>query len=564
MTKMIARPIATLCAALLAMTVAATAMATPPPVRPKLIVTISVDQFSADLFAQYRGRFVGGLKRLQSGVVFPSGYQSHAATETCPGHSVILSGRYPAHTGMVGNGYWDPARAATVYCIDDPASPSATGGPARGPGPLRASTLGAWLKDADPASQVWAVAGKDRAAVPMAGARGDGVFWWNETAGGFTTYVPEGTTAAARLAPVAGFNTALLAGWKARAPQWVPRDRQCTALNGKRRYGQFDIDHKVPPAGWTPPARGSGFANDPAFQNWFRASPEFDRATLDLAARLVIDQRLGTRASTDLLIVGLSATDYVGHRYGSQGPEMCDQLAWLDARLGAFLARLDALKLAYVVALTADHGSIDAAERAAEHGAPAARLDTASLLGGLNADLQKQFNLDYQPLTGDGSQLQITDFGTPDAALRAKIAETVVARLRALPQVAEVHTKAEVLATPIPRGKSPERWTILERLAASNDRERSGDIQIVWQEFASFGVPGVNAQYIAGHGSAWDYDRRVPILFWWPGVTGFEQPIAVEVVDVAPTLAAIAGIKVPPVDGRCLDLDAGPASSCPR
>ena len=43
--------------------------------RPKLIVAIAVDQLSADLFAQYRGHFTGGLARLASGAVFPSGYQ---------------------------------------------------------------------------------------------------------------------------------------------------------------------------------------------------------------------------------------------------------------------------------------------------------------------------------------------------------------------------------------------------------------------------------------------------------------------------------------------------------
>ena len=70
---------------------------------PKLVIAISVDQFSADLFAEYRSHFTGGLARLAQGVVFPSGYQSHAATETCPGHSTILTGNHPRHTGIIAN-----------------------------------------------------------------------------------------------------------------------------------------------------------------------------------------------------------------------------------------------------------------------------------------------------------------------------------------------------------------------------------------------------------------------------------------------------------------------------
>src|SRR4051794_38984081 len=73
---------------------AAPSMQTPP----KLLVVISVDQFSADLFAEYRAQWRGGFARLLQGGVFPSGYQSHAATETCPGHSTILTGDHPSRT----------------------------------------------------------------------------------------------------------------------------------------------------------------------------------------------------------------------------------------------------------------------------------------------------------------------------------------------------------------------------------------------------------------------------------------------------------------------------------
>jgi predicted AlkP superfamily pyrophosphatase or phosphodiesterase len=81
------------------------------PARPRLIVAISVDQFSADLFAQYRQYFSGGLRRLSQGAVFPDGFQSHAATETCPGHSTILTGDRPARTGIIANNWYDQSAA---------------------------------------------------------------------------------------------------------------------------------------------------------------------------------------------------------------------------------------------------------------------------------------------------------------------------------------------------------------------------------------------------------------------------------------------------------------------
>ena len=76
-------------------------------------------------------------------------------------------------------------------------------------------------------------------------------------------------------------------------------------------------------------------------------------------------------------------------------------------------------------------------------------------------------------------------------------------------------------------------------------------------------MPGA---YIATHGSAWDYDRRVPMLFWRKGLPGFEQPQPVETVDIAPTLAAILGLVLPDgtFDGRCLDVDGSSANTCAK
>ena len=108
---------------------ASASLAQPPP-PPKLLVVISVDQFSADLFDEYRPQFTGGLARLASGTVFRNGYQSHAATETCPGHSTILTGDHPARTGIIANSWIDqsiaPRATRRVYCAEDETRPGTT------------------------------------------------------------------------------------------------------------------------------------------------------------------------------------------------------------------------------------------------------------------------------------------------------------------------------------------------------------------------------------------------------------------------------------------------------
>ena len=49
-------------------------------------------------------------------------------------------------------------------------------------------------------------------------------------------------------------------------------------------------------------------------------------------------------------------------------------------------------------------------------------------------------------------------------------------------------------------------------------------------------------------------------------MAGFEQPLSVETVDIMPTLAGLIGLPLAPgsVDGRCLDILAGPEKQLPQ
>ena len=135
-------------------------------------------------------------------------------------------------------------------------------------------------------------------------------------------------------------------------------------------------------------------------------------------------------------------------------------------------------------------------------------------------------------------------------------------RLRAHPQVYRALTRDEIAAATIPAGP-PDEWTLEQRARAGFDPERSGDLFVILQPWVT-AEKDSQKRAIAVHGRPFDSDRRVPLLFWRKGLRGFEQPLAVETVDIAPTLSALMGLQIAPgeIDGRCLDLLAGPADSC--
>ena len=515
---------------------------------PKLIVMIAVDQFSADIFAEYRGQFTGGLARLASGVVFPSGYQAHGATETCPGHSTILTGSHPARTGIVANHYFDLSAARDdkrIYCAEDESVAGTTSGNGKYAPSVKhllVPTLGDLMKARDPKTQVVSVSGKDRSAIMMGGHQADELMWLAPT--GLTSY--RGTT----LSP-----TATKAGAAIAAAIAEPRP----ALTLPADCAAHDI---AIPVGDKGAIVGTGrMARDGGDFRRFQASPEADGAVLATAAALRQARKMGEGSSTDLLIVGLAATDYVGHSTGTEGSEMCLQMIGLDRELGDFFARLDATGIDYVVGLTADHGGHDMPERNRQNAWPdAQRVDPKLDPAELGKEVAEKLGLPQPLLLGDGGDYYLSKALTP-AQRKLALAE-ILPRLRAHPQIEAVVTAEELAAHPVSK-RSPDVWTLMDKLRASFNPERSGDFIIALKpRVTPIAEPGIG--YVATHGSVWDYDRRVPILFWRQGLAGFAQPNAVMTVDIMPTLASLIALPIDmaKIDGRCLDLLSGPESSC--
>lgn len=520
------------------------------PPHPKLIVTIVVDQYSADLFTEYRPLYdpkVQGLARLSGGVVFPHGHQGHAATETCPGHSTILTGARPARTGIVANEWQvttlprtDGGRETfTVYCVEKPGE---QGSDARkkviSADSLLVPTLGDRMKARDPSTRVVAVGGKDRAAVLLGGHDADLTLWWTDK--GFATYVGKEATIPKEIAE--RVNAGVRTSYGQRTVPKLPP--QCAAMSQAVKVGPASVGTLQPTA-----------ANS---RRW-RATPAMDSFTVDAALAAVKALSLGQRDSIDLLAVSFSANDYVGHYFGTGGPETCAIQLALDRSIGRLLAALDQTRVSYMVVLTADHGGHDIPERNGPRALPAAQRISADVLpGNVGAAVAKELDLKGTVLLG-GEDFANDVFVSPavPADQRAAVIEAAVRKYSAHPQVEKVFTRNELIAASPPTTPVDE-WTLLDRAKASFNPLRSGDLVVLLKPYiTTYMQPrNVDTDYIESHGSAWGYDRRVPILFWWKGIAGFEQPAAVETVDIAPTLAALIGLKVPQseFDGRVLQI----------
>lgn len=525
---------------------------------PKLVLVLSVDQLRAD---RLDPGLPGGLGRIaREGRVFADAAFEHANTETCPGHATILTGRHPGPAGIPMNDSVDRETGRSVYCVQDDAADAQTLGPAglsgqgRSPRRMRVTALGDWLKAAHPGARVFAISGKDRSAITMAGQHPDGVYWYeNLPPGGFTT---------SRY-----YRDAL--------PEWVERWHGPTPARGAFLAKVPDVwDHATgsPPNGAriddTPfevarflrvsghPLR-SGDRKKMLEQVSF--SPWLDTLSLDFARTLVREEKLGRGAQPDLLALGLSATDLVGHFYGPGSQEARDALRRLDADLGRFLAELEKQvgRGRILVVLTADHGVSELPEYLAEVGASACpvasgRVDTKVLSQRLEAHLRATLEpADAAPHEAPWLQLESLEY-TLNRSLAAergvpaqRVLDAARAFLEAEPGIARVWSAAEIEA-----GAGPEPFARLYR--NSFDPERSGDLALQT-------APGcVFSPYAAGtsHGTPHLYDRAVPLVLLGPGIEKGVVRGRAAPVDIAPTLAPLLGVEAPAgLDGRPLPLE---------
>ncbi|TGK14080.1 alkaline phosphatase family protein [Leptospira fletcheri] len=543
---------------LAAMIAVGSVFSAPSSGRPKLIVVVSVDQLAGNLIESksmktWGGEFTRGFKTLQEeGVYFTNAYHAHGFTETGPGHSVILSGRFPANTKITQNSWSDPETGEEIYCVTDKETDlleSKKKGNGASPKHFAGTALGDWLQSQVPNSRAFTFSGKDRAAVLMGGAKPAGAYWFDEETFTFTTSTYYGKQLPDWLT---NYNKKVLSKFSEDINWKLPAQRNFNA--GKYQVGTYSLY-----TGNNKAIHKAGAALDKSLYLRYRATPFFDDAILEGATRLIEEEKLGEGETTDLIAIGLSATDYIGHGFGNQGPEMRDQLLHLDEILGTFIEKIRNSHPGAWIVLTADHGAPDLAERLMESGKDASRIDPdvwrRKFVREVSAKLKTgQAELFWK--IRDPSQIYIRPaYDLKKAGVsKEKLLEVSLETLKTMPGVLEAYSGEEIQKTNLPTQTDPGQFSIKERLKLSYVPGRSGDILVAFKPFTVVGDTD-KFEYLVHHGSPHDYDRKVPILFLGPwSAKKILKPA--RVADIAPTLAKYLGIRPSEkLDGEILPLD---------
>jgi len=524
--------------------------ATPPtaaPVAPpRLVVLLVIDGVPQAQLAAFRDQYGrDGFNRfLGQGAWFADARYGHAYTVTAPGHATILTGATPRRTGIIGNEWRDRATGEYVYCTGDTAHSYLNHATARlagtSPANLKAESLGDVLRRADARSKVIAVSGKDRGAILPAGRDGTAYMYMQQT-GRFasTTYYMKSLPAW-----VEAFNAAKPAD-RYFGATWEP-------VLPAMAYARSAPDGApwVAPGGVLPKTFGGGREGPgPLFYDSLLPSPFGDALVLDFARAAIAGEALGQDDAPDILSVSLSGHDYVNHSWGTQSRISQDHVLQLDNLVAAFLRDLDRIvgRDKYLAVVTSDHGFQPIPEYEKAQGREAGRRRPGETLAILEAGLAKRFGPGPWVRGWSAHGIVLERARAAERGIDARdLDDEAVRLLRGDPAVAAAFARADL------EEEGPTAVPYLDAARKTWHPALSADVQVIprrgWQ-FSSY-TTGTT------HGSPHDYDTHVPLLFFGPAwVKAGRFDGRVDIVDVAPTLAAILGIAAPSSsEGRVLPI----------
>ncbi len=503
---------------------------------PKIVVGVVVDQMCYDYLYRFQHHFsTDGFNRfLNRGVNCRNTNYNYVPTYTGPGHASIYTGTTPYNHGIVANEWYDRTKAKGVNCVFDPSvqavgnSSSAYGQVS--PHHLETMTVTDQLKFTYPASNVYSISIKDRSAVLPGGHLSDGSYWFDYSSGKFIT----STFYTKELPPwVQAFNQAhnadtYLADW-----ELLHEPSSYSRSIDNSPYEVTIKGAKTP----TLPYAFTSFAKGNYSQ--FTITPFANTLLTDLALELIQQERLGKNEATDMLCVSYSTPDIAGHAFGPYSLEVEDIYARLDLELAKLFNALDKQvgKNNYVIFLTADHAVVPVPQQLKDEKLPGGYFDMSACLTSVNTQLQKKYGTIL--IQSEENQNIYLNYALIDSLKirKSEVQQEVADILRSFPEV-----KVAVTGSDLERGIIQDPW--MQMILNGYSKERSGDVIFMLKPgYLAISSDKGSEHKGTSHGSAFNYDTHVPLLWYGNKMKHQEIFRPIEITDISATLVHLLNLQ---------------------
>ena len=505
--------------------------------RPKLMVGIVVDQMRYDYLVRFYDKYGdGGFKRLMGeGFDFRNHHFNYIPTYTAPGHASVFTGTTPKYHGIISNNWYDKELKKGVYCAsDDSVQPVGTTSDAGKMSPRRMKTTTFADENrlfTQKKGKTIGISLKDRAAIMPAGHMANAAYWFNgETEGRFissTYYIEE-------------------------LPKWVQDFNNSGKVDSYLKTWDtfYDIDTYTESGSDLNDFEGgfkgketATFPYDLAALKEFngnydilKTTPYGNSIVADFAIAALKGEQLGKDDITDVFTVSFSSTDYIGHNFGVNSKEIEDVYIRLDRDLERFLNALDKEvgKGNYIVFLTADHAAVHVPAYLESNKIPAGYANTKDQKDRFGKFMETTYGSSDLVENVSNNQIFLNHEKLKELGLNLeKVEQAIVDEIITYDNIYKAYTAVSM-------NSSSNSSGIEQMLQNGYNQKRSGDVLFIFDpSVISYGKTG------STHGSGFNYDTHVPLLFMGKGIKHGSTYQHTEITDVAPTACALLGISFP-------------------
>jgi predicted AlkP superfamily pyrophosphatase or phosphodiesterase len=507
--------------------------------KPKLVIGIVVDQMRYDYLTRFWDKYgEGGFKKLvNGGFNCKNANYNYMPTYTGPGHASIYAGTTPENHGIISNTWYNKVANNNMYCTRDYLSNtvgSASGNGKMSPKNMLGTTITDELKLAtNNRGKVIGMSLKDRGAILPAGHKADAAYWYDGGDVGkwisSTYYMKELPGWVEKINKANMSNKYLSGEWET----LLPMEKYTESIKDNNPYEGLFNGEKTPEF----PHNLSSLRVANGNYSLIKSTPFGNTILKELALAAIKGEELGKDNFTDFLAVSFSSPDYIGHQFGPMSVEVEDTYLRLDKDIEEIMNYLEKNfgKDEVLIFLTADHGVVNVPQYLIDNNLPAGYFDNSKLTSDLRVYLKKEYNTDTLIMNISNYQVFLNHDYINKNNWNLEAIENSIARfLLKQKGIAKAVTASSLKATQYISG-------VLSNTQRGFHQARSGDILYVLE---SGWIP---AGYSTGttHGSPYNYDTHVPLLWYGAGVKQGQSDDFVVIPDIAATIAALLEIQPP-------------------
>lgn len=509
--------------------------------KPKLVVGIVVDQMRYDYLQMFSEKFTSdGFNRIISnGFSCENNYLNYVPTHTAPGHAGIYTGALPAQHGILSNYWYDNTIKEAVYCVSDPSvEPVGTGSKTEKNSPKRllVETIGDVNREqTEMKGKTISISIKNRAAILSGGHKANAAYWFRGkdqghwiTSSYYMDALPEW---------VKSFNdTEQLTTYMSTWEPLYPLETYSQSGPDDRPFERGFKGKKTP----TFPYNLNDLATMNGGYDILKSTPFGNSYTLNFAEAALKGEQLGQDEATDFLLISLSSSDYIGHNFGVNSKEIQDTYLRLDQDLETFLNALDVQigEGNYLLFLTSDHGATENPKFLLENGRVGGYFKEATFKIELKDYLFKRYGTTALVEHIALNQVYLNKELLDTLNVKASEIETVIQQfILSRPQI-----RTAVTRTQLHNQEFTEGLELLLQNAFHPDR--SGDIMYLFEPSVV-----VYAKTGSDHGSGYEHDTHVPLLFYGSGIAKGSTKRLTSSADIVSTIASILAIEPPKTAG---------------